>query len=379
MAFFPIMFPRIPAPAAWLPVLVSFAFACVSPLSAQERKNVPVPENIPAAGSLKPRAEQPVFAVVSKQGMRILVSRDDGKTWKQTFLGTEEREDGGFHGQFAVYGMAYTKGVIGVFSGWGPSGLYLGSDDGVRWTHLSRETKGLQSVWHATAGAGAMLVTGGPWGGFAYAGGDFTNWSRAPIMDQLNKQPTHHFICGFGEHKGMPTFVAIGDGGHVFRSTDLGKTWNYARLPGDPGKGQNTVVYGNGVFLCDLENEVARSTDGGATWTLHPHGLGGKAAWRALSVVKGEFWLTGRGGKGARRSKDGIEWTDLPAGTPGGLFVVGESGTIINVERGRQDIRRSTDGRKWDTVLSAPAGTEPKDPTWSLAYAVTGKVNTVRN
>ncbi|MCA9165549.1 MAG: hypothetical protein KDA62_21315, partial [Planctomycetales bacterium] len=77
-----------------------------------------------------------MFAVCSKQGMRILVSRDDGQTWKQTFLGTDSLEDGGWHGTFAVYGMAATKGVIGVFSGWGTTGVYIGSDDGERWTHL---------------------------------------------------------------------------------------------------------------------------------------------------------------------------------------------------------------------------------------------------
>ncbi|HQZ69493.1 MAG TPA: hypothetical protein PLY87_30620, partial [Planctomycetaceae bacterium] len=68
-----------------------------------QKKTAPVREDIPYGGSLDPRMEEPIFAVCSKQGMRILASRDDGKTWSQTFLGTDSLEDGGWHGTFAVY------------------------------------------------------------------------------------------------------------------------------------------------------------------------------------------------------------------------------------------------------------------------------------
>ena len=111
--------------------------------SAAESKHVTVRADIPFGGELHPPQEQPVFAVCSKQGARVVVSRDDGKTWVQTFLGTDSLEDGGWHGTFAVYGMAYTEGVIGVFSGWGTPGVYIGSDDGVRWAHLNRNPRRL--------------------------------------------------------------------------------------------------------------------------------------------------------------------------------------------------------------------------------------------
>ena len=35
----------------------------------------------------------------------------------------------------------------------------------------------------------------------------------------------------------------------------------------------------------------------------------GGLSWRGLSAVQGEFWLTAKNGKSARRSKDGITWT----------------------------------------------------------------------
>ena len=56
---------------------------------AQNPKFAPVRTDIPMGGKLSPKQEEPVFANCSKQGMRVLVSRDDGKNWKQTFLATD--------------------------------------------------------------------------------------------------------------------------------------------------------------------------------------------------------------------------------------------------------------------------------------------------
>ena len=91
--------------------------------------------------------------------------------------------------------------------------------------------------------------------------------------------------------------------------------------------------------------------------------------------MNGEFWLTGRNG-GGRRSKDGVTWMDLTAETPAGRFVQSAGGTIINVARFRYDIRRSTDGKKWETVFVAPEDAAQKNVTWDTAFAVFGKVNT---
>ena len=83
------------------------------------------------------------------------------------------------------------------------------------------------------------------------------------------------------------------------------------------------------------------------------------------------FWLTAKKGSHGRRSKDGVSWEDLPKSTPGGRFVQGESGTIINVERGRYDIQRSEDGVHWESVFTAPE----EDVSWDTSFAVYEKVN----
>ena len=92
-----------------------------------------------------------------------------------------------------------------------------------------------------------------------------------------------------------------------------------------------------------------------------------------LSFVNGEFWLTARKG-GGRRSKDGVNWMDLPATTPAGRFAQSPRGTIINVARGRYDIKRSTDGKNWKSVFNAP---DKKNVTWDTAFVVYGKVNKI--
>ena len=325
-------------------LFLAFAvIALVAPAYSQE-KHVAVREDIPFGGNLKPRMEEPVFAVCSKQGMRILVSRDDGKSWKQTFLGTDSPEDGGWHGTFAVYGMASTHGVIGVFSGWGTPGVYIGSDDGEHWGHLNKEPAKLGSVWGAAGGNGILLTSADQWRGMTSSDKTASNWTAHSLQTLLNGGETHHMISGFGNYEGG-RFIVVGDNQHVFHSDDNCQTWKHSLIPGAPEKGQEEIAYGNNIFLCSFKDHVARSADGGATWTLHEHGLKGRGnSWRGLSFVKGEFWLTAQKGSHGRRSKDGVNWEDLPKSTPGGRFVESESGTIINVERRRYDIMRSEDG-----------------------------------
>ncbi len=358
--------------------ILSAAFFALSIFAfAQNPKFAPVRTDIPMGGNLSPRKEESVFAVCSKQGMRILVSRDDGKTWNQTFIATNSGEDGGWHGNYAVYGMAYTRGVIGVFSGWGAPGIYLGSDDGVNWSHLNKEPVKLGSVWGATGGKGVMLTGADQWRGITSSSDTHSKWQKHSLKDLLNGGKTHHIICGFGDFKGG-RFLAIGDNRQVFVSDDFCKSWKHSRIPeGVSDRGQQAIAFGNGIFVCNFKEKAARSLDGGVTWALHDHGVK-RASWRGLSFVNGEFWLTGWNG-GGRKSRDGATWKDLPVETPAGRFVQSPDGTIINVARFRYDIKRSTDGKSWETVFTASEKKlKEKDVTWDTVFAVYGKVNKVK-
>ena len=358
-------------------IALSYFVALSIPVYGQNPKFAELRNDIPQGGKLDPKQEEPVFAVCSKQGMRVLVSRDDGKTWKQTFLATDSKEDGGWHGNYAVYGMAYTEGVIGVFSGWGAPGVYIGSDDGEHWSHLNQKPADkLGSVWGATGGKGIMLTGADQWRGITSSLNTHADWQKHSLSELLAGGKTHHVICGYGDYK-SGRFIAIGDNRHVFVSEDLCKTWKHSKIPdGVDNRGQEAIAFGNEIFVCSFKDKVARSSDGGLTWTVHDHGLAGRSSWRGLSFVNGEFWLTGYKG-GGRKSKDGINWEDLPAETPAGRFAQSPDGTIINVARNRYDIKRSTDGKTWQTVFTAPVDPQEKDVTWDTSFVVFGKVNKV--
>lgn len=84
--------------------LLAFTILTAATVTHAQKKYAPIRADIPYGTVLSPRGEEPVFAVCSKQGMRILVSRDDGRTWKQTFLGTDSlEEDVSWDTAFAVY------------------------------------------------------------------------------------------------------------------------------------------------------------------------------------------------------------------------------------------------------------------------------------
>ena len=66
-------------------------------LTAADKKN-PRAGEIPKGGNFNPKEEIPVFVVSSKHGMRIMISKDDGQSWQESFLGTSDQNTGGGHG-----------------------------------------------------------------------------------------------------------------------------------------------------------------------------------------------------------------------------------------------------------------------------------------
>jgi photosystem II stability/assembly factor-like uncharacterized protein len=71
-------------------------------------------EAIPLGGNFRPNPKVPAFVAVGHGG-RILLSRDDGKSWKQVYFG----HPGSDHSPWATKAVAYTAGVFVVPIGWG--------------------------------------------------------------------------------------------------------------------------------------------------------------------------------------------------------------------------------------------------------------------
>lgn len=330
-------------------------------------------EEIPLGGDFKPNPKVPAFVLVGHGG-RILVSKDDGKSFTQAFFG----HPGSDHGGWATRTIAYGNGLFVVAVGWGAPTSYLASDDALNWRHLTAgtaklpEAKGnprlMPGTWGlavgkgAVVGAGYMTMTSTADLGQSFS--TFSMWGSFK-SDPRGKLSTHHVdpvYCGDASGR----FLALGDNrgkegtkfGHLFASDDLGKTWRWLEPKGlDASTGRGTLVCqaaGNLLVMTDSDGSNAwTSRDGGETWD-GPHSTGTKRA--TLSAVGKEFWLTG---KPNRASADGQTWRDLPAAIPAGQVIASDKGTLISIHQQRHDVQRSTDGgQTWQTVHTFEPSTE---------------------
>lgn len=327
---------------------------------------------IPLGGDLKrnpaPEKKVPVFLAVG-HGARMLMSRDDGRTWEQVFWGLP----GADHGDWACKAVAFTDGMFVVPVGWGGSTtMYLASDDGRSWRHLTKgkaklpdnkggEIFGMPGTWGIAGGKGAFVA-----GGYmtmtatSDLGRSFDTFSLRSFKEDPRPRAlvTHHVgpvYCGDTSGR----FLALGNDrskespvfGNLFVTDDVGKTWRWlepellnAKCDGYSGIASNGEV----VVIVDQNGANAFvSTDAGDTWE-GPFPTGSTRA--VLSEVAGRFCLAG---KPSRVSRDGREWQSLPDVVPSGKLVGSDTGTLISIDRQRCNILRSADGGKsWDEVYS---------------------------
>ncbi|MBI1371856.1 MAG: hypothetical protein GC159_03730 [Phycisphaera sp.] len=322
---------------------------------------------IPLGGDFKPDPKQPVFVAVG-HGARILLSRDDGKTWTQVFFGYP----GADHGGWATNCVAYAGGVFVVPVGWTQPTSYLASEDGVHWRHLtdgktvfdrrSNDPRLMPTALSMAGGHGVFVASG-------YM--DFTatpdlghTWTKVSLWGVDKNDPrgrklvTHHIHTVYcGDASGR--FLALGNDrskentkfGNLFASDDLGQTWTWIEPKGLDTLHDYEAMICNGkvVVITDAAGANAyRSLDFGNTWE-GPFETGATGR-PTLSLVGDEFWVVG---KTSRASADGVTWRDLPAGMPSGKIVASESGALININRGRMSIMRSGDrGATWQEVFT---------------------------
>lgn len=332
---------------------------------------------IPLGGDFAPNPKVPVFVAVGHGG-RILLSRDDGRSWKQVFFG----HLGSDHGPWATKAVAYTDGIFVVPLGWGAPAAWLASDDGVNWRHLTNGKTVLQGVKGASEDSTIIAGTWGIAGGQGvFVSGGYMTMSASPDFGESfstfslrnfkddprpRKLVTHHVgpvYCGDGSGR----FLALGNDrskenplfGNLYASDDLGKTWTWLEpeLLNEKCNGY-AGIKSNGKRVVILDKSGSNtfvSADAGKTWK-GPYPTGADRA--TLNLVGAEFWVVGP--KGGRASEDGVNWRDLPAGFPSGKTVASTEGTLINIDRRRTTILRSADrGNSWQEVFRYE---EPKSP-----------------
>lgn len=343
--------------------------------AAQEK----IRKDIPLGGNFKPAPEQGIF-VAAGHGMNVVVSRDDGKTWKQSFYGAPC----GDHGRWAVWNsVAYTKGVFAIAAGWGAPGTIIASDDGEQWRHLTDGNRKPSRKGQNPYDMRTTMEFIGVKGSFIMpfeATPDFgkTWFQTSPYhMTDTNgnkvKVNTGHPSIAYGAGRA----IVIGDEGPAMYSDDLGKTWIPMQVKVNPweGRGAKGIIAKDGIFIIVKGDgsTVLRSVDKGMTWQAHPLGVERPAGRsNGLSIVGEEFWVTGETSKA---SKDGITWRTLPDSMPSGRIAVSDKGTLINVNRKRFSILRSDDhGKTWAEVYKYKPDPKATGGAQGLSDVVFGSV-----
>lgn len=356
------------------PFRTTLALVFLSASLFAESKKSETPDDIPLGGRFDPRQEEGVFVTASSGG-RILVSRDDGRTWEETLFVTTEGD--GDHGPWGFQNLHDRDGVIVAIFGW--TGGHLGgrviaSDNARDWFHVSDTEKNLADSCGGIVSGETIVLASTPWGGIVRSPDFGKTWEKYPYHEEFKGVKTHHLRGASGDYQGG-RLVLIGDGPTGFFSTDQGESWQLSDTSKAPRAGYGSrIVYGNGVFAyATRDGDVGISVDGGASWETVEVGVE-RPAYSGLSFVDGEFWLTGA--SGGKRSKDGRDWSALPESIPAGTFAVSDTGTLICVNRGAggRILRSDDQGRSWEVVFEKEYPEEERI-SWRFSDVLFGKVN----
>jgi hypothetical protein len=125
---------------------------------------------------------------------------------------------------------------------------------------------------------------------------------------------------------GSTIYVAVGQLGYLYSSTDSGITWA-SRTSGFGSNQIQSVTYGNGIFVAVGNNGTITSSTDGITWTARTAGVSTNTL-NCVEYVNNVFIAVGAGAAGGTggitTSTDGITWTKrtTPASTSPNLFSI---------------------------------------------------------
>ena len=150
--------------------------------------------------------------------------------------------------------------------------------------------------------------------------------------------------------------IAVGDSGVVARSLDGGATWSSLTLGDKPLRG--VVARGFTVVLVGDSGKVGRSTDSGGGWALSV--MSGTPDLNAIASLSGDSLIAvGSGGTVLRSIDAGASWSAQTSGTSEPLtavqFLDAQTGWIVG---GNGFLAKSTDGgSSWTPAALGTANT----------------------
>lgn len=233
----------------------------------------------------------------------MVISRttDGGNTWKLDSIrsadGTVERGTG----IYGIYSFHFIDNTVGFATG--AAGTVLKTTDrGATWTRLDigSTTDVVASITGVEADS-LYAVAGSSNNSFnpntfyrTLDGG--TQWQSLPnFIEQAAfskiyfTTPSTGFVIG-GEAQAV-----------IYKTIDGGRNWARKYLAGYPGAGFYDIAFENenAGYAIGSVGMIARTTDGGETWTLQPAGT--NASFQTISVIGETIYVAGMSGTILRR------------------------------------------------------------------------------
>jgi len=277
------------------------------------------------------------FAAVGRDGTGIY-SVDGGLSWKASRT------------HYTKYINGITSDGRGRFFAVGSEGAILVSeDDGASYRVVQLPGVVEKLIAIATDERGNFVI-GGSEGILIYSGDDGATWKVSKNRFETN------FNGVATDRKG--NWVAVGAGGFVVKSTDNGKSWKKVYQVEMKRHMEGIAVdLDRGIFVAVGSQATIVSSDGGDSWKEGEIVHNKKRQYIEGVAVTEEEQFIAVGWRGnIFRSRDGIQWENVPSGTTKRFIAVarGISQTLVAVGFKKNVVRSQDSGETWKNARIPP-------------------------
>jgi photosystem II stability/assembly factor-like uncharacterized protein len=244
----------------------------------------------------------------------LLSTSDGGSSFSRKTAIPNSRAKGGNQSPTDIFFTSTTNGVAVSTASGAPGAIYHTVDGGNTWTQVPNAAGSFRSVWFADANTGYAVGDGS----LLFASGDGgATWSQRPLMGASPANFTS-IRCA-----GMICLLATDNGSHLVRTTDAGLTASDVS-PSSQQIFAAAFASPSQAVAAGQDGATVVSGDAGVTFSPIP-ASGGRIAGPFLSLRAASAsvaFATGRTGTLARTTDGGDTWTDLGVPTTGDVVDV---------------------------------------------------------
>lgn len=304
--------------ARWACVVLGAGLMCVSATRAEEGTPAAAPKNAGLVVDI--RTNRIVLMDIATAGSRLvavgergfaMVSDDAGKNWKAIQTPVTR----------TLTGVAFDDAKVGVAVGHGAT-VVRTDDGGSTWTHVPLPEAEPESLLGVTSLGGGHFVTYGAFGMYFDSTDAGRTWQkRMVVAEDFDRHISQVLPIG-------SSLFLVGESGTLARSDDGGTTWTAITSP-YAGSYFAALTTRDGALLAfGMRGNVWRTTDLGVTWQKIPLDTT-QSLMQGRQLADGRILLVGNTGMLAVSKDDGqtleLHWS--PAGR--GFAALAEDGSQV--------------------------------------------------